>query len=620
MPIASVHSRRRSLAWLTWGVPALGVLVCAVMWTFRLETLRAEQRQVQANAYARVRGLTQAYRGEILRILRQVDQATRFIAFEFQRAGGHGDLEGLLREALKDEPGLIAVYLIDAKGDVVASTAGPRGANIADREHFTVHRDGRAAGLFISKPVLGRVSGKWAVQLSRRLQSADGRFAGVVVVSVDPSYFTTFYNEGQFDKHGLVILVGDDWVARARRSGERVWYGNTSGRTSLVKQLEKGPQGIYEARSSLDGIERIIGYERLPGYPLIVGTGLANDEVYAGFREREAALLRFTASATLGLALFIGALTLVVRRLSVSQTKADELQLALAESEQRLRAIADNLPVQIAYIDDAQRLAFANRTFERWLEAAPGELLGRPLREVLAPAAYERARPWLERALKGESVEFEIVLGEPDGGQHLHVVYVPDRSAQGEVAGVYALATDVSRVKQIERRLVALARHDAVTGLPNRNFFNEALPAALKRAQRTGTATALLFLDIDDFKAINDSRGHAAGDQVLAELGRRLVGCVRATDTVARLGGDEFVIILEAVASEEEARRVAGKIVQRVDSPFEAEGGPLAVTISVGVAFHASGAVTPGALLRRADHALYRAKEAGKNTFHLTQA
>lgn len=307
--------------------------------------------------------------------------------------------------------------------------------------------------------------------------------------------------------------------------------------------------------------------------------------------------------------------------MAVDVTRLKEMQAHLQASEQRLRQIADNLPVLISYLDREQRLRFVNETYRVWLGVDPATLLGRKSSEVFGPALYATRRAYLERTLAGERVEFSdeaIVNGVL---RCTTVSYIPDVDADGQVQGLYALTTDVTPLKLAEREMAQLARVDALTGLPNRLRFNEKLSEALLRAERSGDGMALMFLDIDRFKSINDTLGHAAGDAVLQEFGRRLAGCVRATDTVARLAGDEFVVVLESLHDEAEPRRVAEKIVAQIGLPMQLDEQPLAVTTSIGVAFHRGpgDAAVAERLLGRADAALYDAKNAGRNRYHVAQ-
>ncbi len=303
-------------------------------------------------------------------------------------------------------------------------------------------------------------------------------------------------------------------------------------------------------------------------------------------------------------------------------TAMKEAQLDQARAEGRLRAITDNLPVLISYLDHEQRYRFANETLREWLGIDPAAAIGRRKAEVVPAAHHQQLAPYLQRALQGERVSFEIESELRGVTRCLQSIYIPDIQPDGRVAGVYALSSDVSALKAVERQLSELVRVDTLTGLANRYQFNEVLPMALLRGERARTGVALMFLDVDHFKEINDSHGHGVGDQVLQQFAERLRQCVRATDTVARFAGDEFVILLEGLGTDQEPELVAQKVVAAMTLPVVLEGGlRLKVSTSVGVAYCAPGrtVLNVAELMAHADKALYVAKRAGRNTYRLAQ-
>ena len=302
-------------------------------------------------------------------------------------------------------------------------------------------------------------------------------------------------------------------------------------------------------------------------------------------------------------------------------TALKEAEARRAKVEGQLRAITDNLPVAITYLDDQQRYRFVNRTGLEWLCRPADEVIGHRIGDIMRPVAYERRREKIEIGLTGKRVTFEAESIIGDVTRILHYAYIPDIESDGRVAGLYGLATDVSALKNVEKQLGLLVRSDVLTGVANRYSFNETFPLALSRARRAMTGLALMYLDIDHFKSINDTLGHAAGDEVLKAFAARLQQSVRTTDTVARLGGDEFVIVLEGVNNADEPRIVARKIVASVTSPLTVEGRALTLTTSIGIAFRraivAADAATAEAMIGRADAALYAAKKAGRNTWRV---
>jgi diguanylate cyclase (GGDEF)-like protein/PAS domain S-box-containing protein len=304
-------------------------------------------------------------------------------------------------------------------------------------------------------------------------------------------------------------------------------------------------------------------------------------------------------------------------------TALKEAETRRARAERQLRAITDNLPVAITYLDRDQRYRFVNRTGLRWIDRDAGEVIGQRIGDVLPPAPYETMLEHLRRALAGERQEFGLEIPPTAGGEArvLNYVYVPDLQPDGGVAGVYGLGSDVTALKNVERQLSLLVRSDTLTGLANRYQFNETLPLALARARRAGNSLALMYLDIDRFKSVNDTLGHAAGDEVLKAFAARLAQTVRTTDTVARLGGDEFILILEGLKLPDEPGIVARKIIASVTRPMEIGGRPLSIGTSIGVAFcsrvTAQEMGNAAGLIARADEALYAAKAAGRGTWRV---
>jgi diguanylate cyclase (GGDEF)-like protein len=192
--------------------------------------------------------------------------------------------------------------------------------------------------------------------------------------------------------------------------------------------------------------------------------------------------------------------------------------------------------------------------------------------------------------------------------------YIPQLAADGStVLGFHAVVSDITRQKLEEKRLIELARVDPLTGLVNRAGFELRVAEAMERCRTTGALMALMYLDIDRFKQINDRYGHNAGDAVLREFADRLSRTLRSSDTVARLGGDEFTVIMEGLPAPEVAATVAAKIVQAMRTPFVIDLQAIDVTTSIGLAFYQGDATTVEALVKQADVMLYQAKGAGRN-------
>ena len=300
-------------------------------------------------------------------------------------------------------------------------------------------------------------------------------------------------------------------------------------------------------------------------------------------------------------------------------TARKEAELRERASQKLLRSVTDNLPALVCYIDAEERFQFNNQPYEKWFGKPLAQITGQRVADLMSPSDFAIHQPYYTQARNGTMAEFEFEATQ-DGGQHFyHTTYLPQFDEQQQLNGVCGMINDITTLKRVEQQLRILARHDTLTGLPNRNQFDDKLADAMARSRRSGTPMALMFLDIDHFKSINDTLGHHGGDAVLREFAQRLIKAVRATDTVARLAGDEFVIILEGLHVAEECATVAKKIIAAMTRAFDVLGYARRVTTSVGIAIDRGDIADGEALLRRADDALYDAKAAGRNTFRVSE-
>ncbi|HUA47090.1 MAG TPA: EAL domain-containing protein [Solirubrobacteraceae bacterium] len=261
-------------------------------------------------------------------------------------------------------------------------------------------------------------------------------------------------------------------------------------------------------------------------------------------------------------------------------------------------------------------------TYATWDAAAAQAVVDHPGCCVLLDVASEDTMMLLQY-VRMSAPEVPVVLLTPHDDEELAMRAVREGAqdclvtSSLDVASLRrALAYAIER-KRAETQLAHQALHDQLTALPNRALFLDRLGVALERARRSGAQLAVLFLDFDNFKQINDSRGHAAGDRLLAILGERFSGLLRPMDTVARFGGDEFTFLFEDLTSEREVVLIADRICQAARRPIHIDGVELSVTVSVGIAMVADPAVAPETVIREADAAMYRAKERGRSRFEL---
>jgi diguanylate cyclase (GGDEF)-like protein/PAS domain S-box-containing protein len=300
-------------------------------------------------------------------------------------------------------------------------------------------------------------------------------------------------------------------------------------------------------------------------------------------------------------------------------TERRQAQEALAESERLLRAVTRGASIIIFATDFDGVITISEGKGLALVGRAPGQDVGNSVFEVYAylPEITDNVR----RALDGQEVAATVEAA----GQTFESRYSPMRNDKGEITGSVGVATDVTTKRELEKEMEHRAFHDPLTDLPNRALFMDRLEHALIRSSKRGERVAVLFLDLDDFKHVNDSMGHNAGDRLLITTGQRIRSCLRDEDTVARLSGDEFAVLLEGVQDPDFPRKVAQRVSSEIRSPInldeEAEeiSPEIIVTTSIGMALNEpeDGLIDAEELLQRADTALYNAKETGKDHHEL---
>ncbi|AKM29106.2 dGTP triphosphohydrolase [Pandoraea faecigallinarum] len=456
-----------------------GLLILVLLWTAVLWRISIEYKAILRDTAASASTVSTALEQQTLRAIRQVDQITRFVKYEYERSRGDFDLRQTLAQGIVAERFMVLVSIADAKGNVIAATMpGGSGVSIADREHFRVHLDHESDGLYISHPVFGRVSRKWVLQFSRRLNNPDGTFAGVVVVSQEPSYFTSdFYTNAVLGQYGQIAVIADDGALLARSTGASVAITGTGELPPFTD--EQRSSGLQ--RDPIDGVERVVAYRHLRDYPLAVQVGLSLDEELSEYRHVERVYLTMATFISVALVVFFALIAYLMQR-----------------------------------------------------------LIGR------------------------------------------------------------------------DQQLTRLISFDALTGLPNRYALMESLRRALANPDRLGKV-ALLHIDLDNFKSVNDTLGHTQGDEIIRQVSERFIPRMPASAMLARFAGDEFMVLLEGDGAPEQAEPLGETLLAALKAPMVADGTSFALHASIGVTFWTKPEETEADLIKKADLAMYSAKEAGKS-------
>ena len=297
--------------------------------------------------------------------------------------------------------------------------------------------------------------------------------------------------------------------------------------------------------------------------------------------------------------------------------------LLRVRSEARFRSLLQHSADLVTVVSTDMRVAYASPSLEEMVGFRPDELEGRAYGELVCADDLPRLSRFVQALIEqptGESSTIELRLTRRDGTELEVEAVATNLVDEPDLGGVVLNTRDVTERKAFEKELTHQAFHDTLTGLPNRALFRDRVDHALSREPRAAAAVAVLFLDLDDFKTTNDTLGHAAGDEVLRQVGARLVDSLRGADTAARLGGDEFAILLDGLADELRASEVAERVIDALATPLSLDGEEISIGTSVGIAFaelDGRGAAAADELLRNADVAMYMAKERGKRRYQI---
>ena len=599
-----------------WALALFGLLLIGLVWAVTTQRIAFERSEAIAHATRQNSNLVIAFEEHTIRTLKAADQVARFVRHEYAARGAKMDIARYIADGVIDSRLFNVISVVDEHGDLVLSSVPPVPVNYADRDHFKFHLQHGQDAFYIGKPVLGRLSGRWQIPMTRRIEKADGTFGGAVVLSVDPGYFTGFYGKADLGEQGLVTLVGLDGITRARRSGSKSSFGDDLRASPLFEHAARSPAGSHVSSASPDGVRRLYSYRILQEYPLVAVVGTSEAEVLAPFYERARIYYISAGLASVLLAIFAAGLMAALSR----QKRAIE---ALGRSEAQFRATFDQAAVGIMHSSLDRRILRVNRKFCEMVGYSADELQQGSVQRIHHPEDTNADQDFEKRLVAGEieTFSFDKRYVRKDGSVFPARRTVSlARDEAGRPSYFIRVIEDISERKEAEEKLLHLAHYDTLTDLPNRALCYDRLSQSLIQSRRRNRSVCVLFIDLDRFKAVNDSLGHAAGDLLLQQVAGRLSACIRAGDTAGRLGGDEFVIILPEVAKPDDAGLLALKIIGALAKPFQLGKHPVRVTSSIGIATCPDDGEDVDSLIRNADAAMFRAKEGGRNGYRFYSA
>jgi diguanylate cyclase (GGDEF)-like protein len=500
-------------------------------------------------------------------------------------------------------------YVTDERGFVRDSTSDDVALNVADEDFFKQHLRQSDVDLLIGPPQRDAISGRVGVPVTRRLLR-HGRFAGVVALFIEPSTLSLAF--GRQESRGTAVgILGADGVYRSRTLNGRATFGERVELSVVLARAAEVKQTLRPAVSPIDGVARFVSALPVPRYPLHVIVARDARVALIDYRRARDRTLASALLAVLGMVVGGWTLADLLGRLTASRQRQ-------RQSEASLRATLDGSLDSVAILQSVHdvagrfvdmRVLDCNRVAAQMMGRPREQLVGRRLSQLIPSLVSRNLLRHFERVARTQQPLQAEMAGTEDrhAGLWLHHQFIPLPD------GLALVTRDITQQKAGERRLADELRQDPLTRLLNRRGFEEALQRFEAAAASEGQPFALLYLDLDGFKRVNDERGHDAGDAVLKGVAERLRGALRDSDLVARLGGDEFAVLAPR-ATGEGLYLLCQRILQRLSAPHALAGGPCCATPSIGCVLALPGEDS-ATLRQRADQVMYRAKRGGKARF-----
>lgn len=603
------RSLNRIISDTTWLIHALCLAVIVWIWIMTVRGIQQEYDVELAHIQQQHADLALAFEEHVRRTVADVDEVLLFMKTAYESGNRTNDKMAAYLQWGRTSPVLVGqISIADETGHYVVSAINAPTMNIADRNYFRVHAAKKIGGVYIDAPVIGRLTGKRSVYMSRRIDKPDGSFGGVVSAAVDPLYFSSFYKQMNLGGAYNVTIIGRDGIVRMNYMWEDSTAKQVGSFQPLLAAAALHPVGMLELGGNQSAATSLQFYRVVPEYSLIVDVGVNKAVALADFERRKQRWLAETTIFTVVILLLYGTLLRAIRRQRLS---AQQMELQQAH----LAAIFDNIPHMVWLQDVEGRYLAVNQPFVAALGLTKEQVTGKTSGEVL-PAEFahceEEDKELIATGQRGVVQAFKSLNNK---SIWLEVYRSPVLGLNGDVLGLTGLALDISERKLHEGEIYRMGNIDSLTGLYNRHYVKERLSSELDQRRESNVVGALLFIDLDDLKTINDTFGHTFGDQVIQHAGECISSLVGEQCVVARVGGDSFIVLLLGEGDREKVRRMAERICQAMNVSHEIEGTRTLASASIGIAMYPADGDTVEELFKNFDTALYVAKDSGKNTW-----
>jgi diguanylate cyclase (GGDEF)-like protein len=601
------------IRWLVFG----GVFLIAVITVgatimagnFRERALESSERELENTVLLLARHFDQQFQdlGAIQEdFVAYVKSAGIDTSEQYRRRMSGQDIHVMLKAKIGALSYVGGINLFDSDGVLINSAnAWPVPAvSIADRGFFKIFKSDPRSPSLLVEPVYSRITGLWTTVLARKMTGPNGEFLGTSGRGIEPANFEKFFASLALGDGAAISMYHRDGTMLARHPHVDAMIGMNFKSGPVHQQvLSKSDHGTIRIISPIDGQRRLASARLLSHFPISVVATTTVAAALADWREQIRFLIAVAGLSVLAIAAL---LFLVVRKLS------QQHQL----EKQRLDTAINNMTQGLLMFDASRRLVVANQRYIEMFGVStdvvkPGCTLPQLLQHRKEIGSFAGDVDEYCSNLYGKLAQgkvFQKILVAADGGS-IQVSYRPLRRG-----GWVTTLEDITERRRVEERITHLAHYDALTDLPNRTLFHEQLKRELARIV-PGEQLAVLYIDIDEFKSINDTLGHLIGDQLLKSVAASLGHCVSGTDFVARLGGDEFAVVQTAVKTVDDVTDLATRVFDAIRKPYECLGHQVTTDASIGIALAPQHGADLDQILKNADLAMYAAKSAGRRTY-----
>jgi diguanylate cyclase (GGDEF)-like protein len=610
-------SRGGPIRWLILGglllIAAIAIGATLMAGNFRERALRNSERELENTVLLLARHFDQqlqdfeAVQKDLISFMRSSGIAT---TENYQRRMSSQEIHLMLKSKMDALSYVGGVNVFDADGKLLnASAAWPvPPVSVADRPYFKTFKSDPHSPAMLVEPVYSRITGAWTTVIARKITGPNGEFLGAIGRGIEPVNFEKFFASVALGSGAAIAMHHRDGTLLARypHVDEMIGKNFKTGAASQLQVFEL-PQSTSRLTSPIDGKDRLISWRTLTNFPIVIVAATTTSAALADWREQITMLI---VVATLSVLAISALLFLVVRKLS-QQHRASQQRVTL--EKQRLDTAVNNMTQGLLLFDSTQRLVICNQRYiEMYGLSAEVIKPGCSFHDVISHRKQTGSfngdvDHYVRLVLRDIAHRNLMVIATPDG-RSIQVVNEP--LADG---GWVATHEDVTERQRAEQRITHLAHYDALTDLPNRALFHEQLKRELPHA-KPGQQLAVLYIDIDEFKSVNDSLGHMIGDELLKSVAVSLGACVRETDFVARLGGDEFAIVQTGVKSASDVSELVNRLFEAIRAPYECLGHQVTTDASIGIAMAPQDGSDVDQILKNADLAMYAAKAAGRRT------